>query len=155
MVIRGGIVVPWEAVSALTALATDPERDTAGRALTCLRGVVAANTAFVAGQVPQGVAEAYAFHCRLAALERPGQPPALGGSQLQGRVKACCVACFSPNGFRGELHQCGECHSRDLLDAYRPEPAADGGAGAGVEPCVPARPPAQEQVPQRAAQAHG
>ena len=29
------LVVPWEAVSARTALATDPERDTAGRALTC------------------------------------------------------------------------------------------------------------------------
>ncbi|KAG2502251.1 hypothetical protein HYH03_000737 [Edaphochlamys debaryana] len=75
VVIRGGIVVPWSAMPALTALATDPERDTAARALGCLRAVVAANTAFVAGQVPAGVAEAYAFHCRLAALERPGQPP--------------------------------------------------------------------------------
>ncbi|EFJ52890.1 hypothetical protein VOLCADRAFT_115818 [Volvox carteri f. nagariensis] len=76
VVIRGGIVVPWEALPALCALATDPERDTASRALTGLRAVVAANTAYVAGQVPRGVTEAYAFHCRLAALERPGQAPA-------------------------------------------------------------------------------
>ncbi|GIM15780.1 hypothetical protein Vretimale_18490 [Volvox reticuliferus] len=76
VVIRGGIVVPWEALPALCALATDPERDTANRALAGLRAVVAANTAFVAGQVPRGVTEAYNFHCKLAVLERPGQPPA-------------------------------------------------------------------------------
>ncbi|GLC46380.1 hypothetical protein PLESTF_001845900 [Pleodorina starrii] len=76
VVIRGGIVVPWTAMPALCALATDPERDTAARALAQLRAVVAANSAFVAGQVPGGVAEAYAFHCKLAALERPGNKPA-------------------------------------------------------------------------------
>ncbi|GIL54451.1 hypothetical protein Vafri_9964 [Volvox africanus] len=76
VVIRGGIVVPWEALPALCALATDPERDTANRALAGLRAVVAANTAFVAGQVPRGVTEAYNFHCKLAVLERPGQSPA-------------------------------------------------------------------------------
>ena len=90
MVIRGGIVVPWSAMPALCALATDPERDTASRALSCLRSIVAANTAFVAGQVPSGVTEAYLFHCKLAAVDRPGEPPAPGARQtsrgeLQGK----------------------------------------------------------------------
>lgn len=55
MVVRGGIVVPWSALPALTALATDPaDRDTAAAALEALRGVVAGNAAFAAGQVREG-----------------------------------------------------------------------------------------------------
>ncbi|KXZ45820.1 hypothetical protein GPECTOR_50g614 [Gonium pectorale] len=74
VIIRGGIVVPWSAIPALCALATDPERDTAARALDCLASTIAANVQFAAGQVPAGVKEAYDFHSRLWQLEHPGQP---------------------------------------------------------------------------------
>ncbi len=48
-------MVPWSALPALTALATDPaDRDTAAAALEALRGVVASNAAFAAGQVRVG-----------------------------------------------------------------------------------------------------
>lgn len=54
VVVRGGIVVPWSAIPSLMALATDPEQAIAGRALAVLRGVVAGNTQYAAGQVPAG-----------------------------------------------------------------------------------------------------
>ncbi|GFR50992.1 hypothetical protein Agub_g13318, partial [Astrephomene gubernaculifera] len=75
LVIRDGIVVPWSALPALCALATDPEPDTAARALRCVVGLAGAHTAFVAGQVPAGLERAYGFHRALAAVGRPGRPP--------------------------------------------------------------------------------
>ncbi len=49
---------------------TDPEREIASRALHVLRGIVANNSQYAAGQLPAGVIEAYTFHRGLTAAAR-------------------------------------------------------------------------------------
>ena len=85
---------------------TDPEREIASRALHVLRGIVANNAQYAAGQVPAGIQEAYAFHRGLMTAARgvdfgfsPGGllccwrtvgRPSQALSRPNGRARFCC-----------------------------------------------------------------
>eukprot|EP00775_Hariotina_reticulata_P010526 gene10526-10686_t len=80
VVLRGGLVAPWDAIPPLVAQLTDTAPDTRQAAHRVLKTAADKYSDFVAGQLAPGVIEAYQFQSRLWAAKHPGQPLPKGPS---------------------------------------------------------------------------